>query len=430
MKIAIVGGGVAGLTAANDLIQKGHDVAVFEKEKALGGQLGTFDMDGVPLEQFYHHIFRGDKDVIDLINEMGLGERLAWLPSRMAFYYGGRTYPFVTPGDLLRFKPLRIIDRLRLGLASLSLQRRSDWQKLEGITAKEWIIKNTGRRTYDVVWGPLLKSKFGEKAGEISMAWFWGRIHVRMGSRGKGMSQEVLGYLQGSFGQLTDRLAEKIRDKGGRIMVSSPVTQINIASGKVTGIDTPAGSFPAETVVVTTASDAFAGMASGLPADYLARLKGFLYQAAQCLVLVLDKPLTSNYWLNVADETIPFLAIVEHTNYVSPDNYNNKHIIYLPQYLSRSSPWLQMNREQLLDKSLPFLTRFNPGFRPDWVEQSFLFRDLAAQPVVPVNYSKLVLSHQTPVNGLYLANTTQIYPEDRGINYSVRLGHKVSALIP
>ncbi|MBI2934840.1 MAG: NAD(P)/FAD-dependent oxidoreductase [Chloroflexi bacterium] len=428
MKVAIVGGGIAGLTAAFDLCQRGHEVTVFEKEKDLGGELGVFEVGGQPLEKFYHHIFRGDRVAIELIEQVGLGARLEWLPSKMAFYHEGRIYPFVTPLDLLRFKPLRFIDRLRLGIAGLYLQRLRDWQKLESTTAREWIIKNTSQRTYDVVWGPLLRSKFGERAAEISMAWFWGRIYVRMGSRGKGMSQEVLGYLRGSFGQLIDRLAGGIRNNGGQVVVSSPVRRIIVTNGKVAGVETLAGGFPCDLAIVTTSSDTFADIAPDLPMDYRAKLRSFVYQAAQCLVLVLDRPLISTYWLNVADEAIPFLAVVEHTNLVSAEDYHGKHIIFLPQYLSRASPWLAMTRGELLERFQPYLNRFNPEFSPLWVEKSFLFRDMAAQPVIPVNYSRLILPHRTPVSGLFLANTTQIYPEDRGINYSIRLGHKVASL--
>ncbi len=429
MEIAVIGGGIAGLTTAYRLSKQGIKVTVLEKDSHLGGQLATFNAGGVPLEKFYHHIFRGDKDVLGLIDELGLGTKMDWIPSKVAFYYGGRTYKFVTPGDLLRFKPLGITDRLRLGLATMYLQRLQNWKKLESTTAKEWIIKYAGRKNYDVIWGPLLQSKFGEKAGEVGMPWFWGRIYVRLGSRTKGMSREVLGYMKGSFGQITAELQRRLLDGGARMMLSTPVNKIGAKEGKVCCVETPGGRLPFDAVVSTAGSDSFAQMAPGLPEDYVNKLKTVTYQGAQCLVLVLKNQLTQSYWLNIGDQSIPFLAVVEHTNFIPPEVYGGRHIVYLPRYINADSPPFSVTKEALLKEYLPFLTRFNPEFRPDWVQESFLFTERSAQPVVPVNYSRFIPPHQTPISGLFLANTTQIYPEDRGINYSVRLGNKVASLI-
>ncbi len=429
MEVAIIGAGVAGLTAAYELSKKGHRVTIFEKDDSPGGQLGTFEIGGTHLEKFYHHIFRGDRDVINLLAELGLADRLQWLPSKVGFHYSGHTYNFVTPTDLLRFKPLSLIDRVRLGLVSLYLQRLRKWSKLEPFTAKQWIIKNAGKRNYEMIWGPLLKSKFGDKADDVGMAWLWGRLFVRLGSRGKGMQQEVLGYLRGSFGLLVDELARRVAGNGGKIILSAPVERINIAGGRVSGVQTARGTFNFSHVICTGPSDSFIRMAPDLPEEYTRRLRAATYQAAQCLVLVIKRRLTSHYWTNIADTTVPFIAVIEHTNFIDPGVYGGKHIVYLANYPSRDSLSLQASKEALLDKYLPFLRQFNREFTPDWVEESFLFRDSAAQPVVPVNYSSIVPDHRTPIQGLYLANTTQIYPEDRGINYSVRLGQKVSSLL-
>lgn len=429
MEVAIIGAGIAGLTAAYDLCKKGHRVTIFEKEDSLGGQLGAFDVGGARLEKFYHHIFKGDKDVIDLMADLGLGNRLQWLPSRVGFYYGGHTYNFVSPADLMRFKPLSFTDRLRLGLVSLYLQRLRNWSKLEPFTVKQWIIKKAGKRNYEIVWGPMLKAKFGDRADDIGMAWLWGRLFVRLGSRGKGMQQEVLGYLEGSFGLLVEELARQVVANGGKILLSTPVERIDTQGGKASGVHTAKGTFPFSHVICTGPSDTFIRMVPELPEEYSRRLRAATYQAAQCLILVIKKRLTPFYWTNIADESLPFTALIEHTNFIAPSVYGEKHIVYLPNYLNRDSPLFQSSKEVLLEKYLPFLRQFNGEFSPDWVEQSFLFREPAAQPIVPVNYSKTIPDLRTPIQGLYLANTTQIYPEDRGINYSVRLGRKVSKLL-
>ena len=234
MKIGVIGGGVAGLTAGYELSKLGHTVAVFEKDAVLGGQASTFDLEGVPLERFYHHIFTSDVDIIQLIEEVGLGPRLQWPGSKVGFYHGGRIYDFVTALELLRFGPVSLIDRVRLGLISLYLKWYGNWQALEGVTARQWLIKYGGRRTYDVVWGPLLKNKFGASADDIGMVWLWGKIHLRMSSRHGG--REHLGYLDGSYGVLFERLKELIVEAGGEVHTSAPVERVVVEDGKAVGL--------------------------------------------------------------------------------------------------------------------------------------------------------------------------------------------------
>lgn len=429
MEIAVIGAGVTGLTTAYELCKKGAHVTVFEKDAKPGGQLQTFPLGGERLENFYHHIFRSDKEVINLLRALELGHILQWIPSRVGFYHAGSIYNFITPGDLLRFKPLSIFNRIRLGLASLYLQRQKNWTKLEPWTAREWIIKYAGTQSYEVIWGPLLKSKFGDKAGDIGMAWLWGRMYVRLGSRSKGMQQEMLGYLQGSYGLMVDALIKNIQNRGGKINLSSKVESINIEDGKLKGLATPEKSYHFDGIVATVPSDSFIGMCPDLPVEYVNKLRNATYQAAQCLVLVTNKQLTPFYWLNISDESVPFLAVIEHTNFIDPRIYGGKHIIYLSNYLNQDSPWFHASKEEMIKRYVPYLRKFNRDFSENWIESSFLFKELSAQPVVPVNYSRLIPEHRTPVSFLYLGNTTQIYPEDRGINYSIRMGIKLSSLV-
>lgn len=429
MNIGIVGGGIAGLTAAYHLGRAGHRVTVFEKRPEPGGQAGTFPVDGARLEVFYHHLFTNDTDVISMIDELGLSRNMVWLESKVGFFHGGRIYDFVTAIDLLKFTPISIIDRIRLGLVGLNLRRFKDWRKLEGITAENWIKSHAGRRNYEVVWGPLLRGKFGESAAEVGMVWFWGKIHLRFASRGQG-GKEKLGYMLGSFGQITDALVQRIEAAGGEIHTSSPVKRVLVEQGRVAGLEVEGkGGVPFDAVIATVPSPAFLGMAPGLPEDYAAKLRLARYQAAVCLALVMNRSLSRIYWLNISDPSIPFVAAIEHTNYIDRSNYGGKHILYLSNYLSPSHRLYDATREQLLAEYLPHLKKINPAFEPGWVEQSHLFRDDAGQPIITTNYSESIPEHRTPLRGLYLANTTQIYPQDRGINYSVRLGKTVSDLL-
>jgi protoporphyrinogen oxidase len=430
MNIGIIGGGIAGLSAAYELGKKGHKVAVFEKEAELGGQAATFEVAGERLERFYHHIFSSDIDIRQLIDELGLGERVVWMDSKVGFLHQGRIYDFVTSRDLLRFRPVGWMDRVRLGLVALYLRRNKNWSQLEGRTAQEWMTKYAGRRNYNIVWGPLLKNKFGASADEVGMVWLWGKIHLRFASRDKG--RERLGYLRGSFGLIIDALEKEILANGGEIHISAPVNKIMVEDEKgekAVGLQIGKEVHPFDGVIATVPSPTFLGMLPQLPTDYARKLEGVRYQAAVCLVLTLNRPLSHIYWLNISDPTIPFVAVVEHTNFVDPSNYGGKRIVYISNYVSKDSPLYQLNADELLTEYLPHLRKVNPRFDPSWIEERFLFREEAGQPVITRGYSSQIPEHRTPIPHLYLANTTQIYPEDRGMNYSVRLGLKISGVV-
>ncbi|MFQ5874591.1 MAG: NAD(P)/FAD-dependent oxidoreductase [Dehalococcoidia bacterium] len=434
MNIGIIGAGAAGLAAAYDLVKKGYRPTVYEASPRIGGQASTFDVGGGRLERGYHHLFTSDTYMIDLIDELGLGPKLAWIQSKVGFYHKGKIYDFVTPRDLLKFSPISLVDRIRLGLVSLYLRRTRNWHKFENVTASEWIKKWAGRRNYEVVWGPLLRGKFGDSAEEIGMVWFWGKIYIRFASRGRGLQKEKLGYPMGSFGEVFEILAEQIRKKGGEVHLSTPVTRIKVANGKAVGLevkgpDGAATSREFDLIISTTPSYLFPKLVPELPEDYVQKLCQMKYHAAVLVILVLKHPLSHIYWLNLSDYDIPFLAVIEQTNFVDKSLYGGKHVVYLSNYLGKENPMYSMTQDQLLAEYVPHLKQINPQFEPSWIEEYHYHREEAAQPIVTTNYSSKIPEHRTPIKGLYLANTTQIYPEDRGTNYSVRLGQQISRLV-
>ena len=421
MKIGVIGGGLTGLTAAYELAKEGHEVVLFEREAYLGGQASTFEVAGARLERYYHHIFTGDKDIIALIEELGLTGRMLWLSSRVGFFYEGQIYDFVTPLDLLRFKPLGFFQRLRAGLITMYLQRFGDWRKLEDFTAEEWIDRYAGRQAYQVIFRPLLRAKFGEFSDRVTMAWLYSKFKDRVGSRSKGMAKELLGYMEGSFQPFIDALASRITSLGGQILTDRGVEQVMVEEGRVRGV-VAGDEWPLDRVVATVPSFVFLDIAPELPEQYAQQLREVSYQSALCLVLGIKDALSRIYWLNISDPTFPFVGVIEHTNLIPPETYNGKHILYLSNYVSRSDPLYAASGEELLTHYLSSLKQINPDFGPEWVEELWLFREDAAQPIITRGYSRRIPSHRTPVEGLYLANTAQIYPQDRGMNYSVRLG--------
>lgn len=434
MKVGIIGGGAAGLAAAWKLVKGGHQVEVFERAPFLGGQASTFEVGGARLEKGYHHLFISDTYMVDLINELGLGGHMRWIESKVGWYSDGKIWDWVSPFDLLRFKPIPLTARLRVGVTAYYLQKQKDWHKYEGITAVEWLQKKVGRKGYEKIWEPMLRGKFGQAYDQVGMVWFWGKMATRVASRKGAFAKERLGYPACSFGQVFDTLGEQIQAKGGQVNCNSAVKRVVIEDGRAAGLEVEVTPGKAEArkydaVIATTPSFIFTQLVQGLPKAYLDKLNSATYLSAVLAILVMDRPFTEKYWINIADRSIPFVALIEHTNFMPPSAYGNNHILYVSNYIGKESPFYTMPKEQVLDAYVPHLKKVNPAFDKSWIKEWHYWRENAAQPVIGTRYSQRIPELKTPVTGLYLANTTQIYPEDRGTNYSVRLGYQVADLM-
>jgi len=434
MRVGIIGGGAAGLAAAYELTKRGHYAEVFERAPFLGGQASTFEVGGGRLERGYHHLFVSDVDMTGLIHELGLGDKLAWLESKVGLVYGGRVWDFSTPMDLLRFKPLSFLQRLRVGGWTFFLQKTRNWRKFEDITAQDWLVRHMGRQAYQVIWEPLLRGKFGDYYDQIGMTWLWGKIYLRVASRGRGFQEERLGYPLGSFGEVFDRLEQRIGEQGGDVHISAGVNRVIIEDGVATGLEVELPGHDPEpkeydAVIATTPSYIFTRLVPPLEEDYQDKLVNVQYLSAVLMILVLDRPLSSKYWINIADPSMPFVGVIEHTNMIDKSLYGGHHIVYLSNYPSRESEMYQKSAEELLEEFVPHLRKINPDFEPSWILEYHHHKVDGAQPIIGTNYSQRIPDHRTPFKNLYLANTTQIYPEDRGTNYSVRMGRQVARMV-
>jgi protoporphyrinogen oxidase len=434
VRVGIIGGGAAGLAAAYELTRQGHYAEVFERASFLGGQASTFPVGGGQLEKGYHHLFVSDTAMVELIHELGLGHKLAWLESKVGLFYGGKIWNFSTPMDLLRFSPLSFPQRVRVGIWTFILQKTRNWRKFESVTAKDWIIQHMGDEAYRVIWEPLLRGKFGEHYDQVSMTWLWGKIYLRVASRGKSLQKERLGYPMGSFGEVFDVLGERIVQQGGKVHVCAGVNRIVVDDGAATGLEAQLpGQGPQvmryDAIIATTPSYIFTRLTPPLPPDYQDKLTSVRYLSAVLVILVLKRPLSSMYWMNIADRSLPFVGVIEHTNMIDKSLYGGNHIVYLTNYLSRESELYQKSGEELLEAFIPHLRKINPQFDPSWILEYHHHKVDGAQPIIGVNYSQRIPDHRTPIKNLYLSNTTQIYPEDRGTNYSVRMGRQVARMV-
>jgi protoporphyrinogen oxidase len=443
VRIAVVGAGITGLTAAHRLTEAGHTVDVYERWPGLGGQAATFDAGGgVRLERYYHHLFTTDRHIAALYDELGLDDELEWRESTTAMLARGRLWPFTTPGDLLRFGPMPPLDRVRMGAAAVALQRFAGRaEPYEDITAKAWISRRMGRAAWREVWGPLLRGKFGERAEDIAMVWLWSKLRLRRGSDAR---EERLGYPRSSWEPLLEALRERIEAGGGRVMTDRPAVALaraddawevtpGAADSFRTGHDPRAfppdgGPERYDRVLATVPSDVFERLVAPgvLPESYVERLRSTEYFTALCLLLEVDRQVTPYYWINVAEADVPFVGLIEHTNFVEPERYGGRRFLYVANYLPRGHELLDLDEEGLLARYADGLRRANPGWDRSWVRAAWRFAEPAAQPIVTAGYRRRIPPLATGVPGLLLANTTQVYPEDRGTNYAVRLGEQAA----
>jgi protoporphyrinogen oxidase len=389
--VAIIGAGIGGLTVGYELSKKGYEVIVFEKEKEVGGLLSDFEIEGERLEKTYHHIFKTDKEVIGLIEELGLQNKLKWYKSSIGLYYNGKMYPFLGAIDLLKFKGLGFIDKFRLGLVYLWLKFDNDWKKYENITAAEWMEKWAGEKAYEVIWKPLLKGKFHEYYQKVSMAWLWARIHTRGGSKNE-KGEEVLGYMDGGFGQIIEKLAKKLK-----IKTLCP-----------TGISLDRETSKFDIVIDTRP------------------IEGINYIGAIDLVFSSTQSLSEYYWHNINDLKSPFLALIQHTNLIKDDRYNGKNIYYLGTYVPQDHEYFKISNEKIEKEWFDYLKKIRPEFDEKKVLEKKIFRFKNAQHIVTKNYKvpEYKVGEKT-----YRLNFAQIYPEDRGVNFAVKEAKKLVKMI-
>lgn len=426
-RIAVIGGGVAGLSCAWFLQQAGFEPTVFESASTPGGLASTLEIEpGVWLERFYHFICQPDVDLKRMVERLGLGHRLRWRETRMALFHGNTLHSFGTPLDLLRFSPLRPFDRLRVGLHVLKSRQLKDWHKLDGLTASDWLKQELGEDAYRVIWEPLLSMKFGEEHRQISAAWIWSRIARVAKSRQGVLGREQLGYLEGGTQLLLQTLGEQLQ---GRVRLNASVETLVIEGGKARGVRVGGSFLPFDAVVSTVPLRLLARLAPELPEVYRQQLQGIDYIGVTCLLLKLKRSFSPYFWTNVSDESVPFAGCIEYTRLNPMPALRGATILYVPHYLDSQEERYGWDLDSTLERYVPALKRINPDFRQADIADAILSRAPFAQVLCRRGFAGLVPPFHAPTEGLYLTDSTQLYPEDRVISDLIRCAEQVSELV-
>ncbi|ARU56023.1 amine oxidase [Oleiphilus messinensis] len=423
-KIAVVGAGPMGLAVAYHLLKAGHQVDLFEADKVAGGMSATFDFDGLQIERYYHFICKEDLALFELLKELKIIHKLKWQETKMGFFYDGHLYEWGNPLALLRFPKLGLIAKLRYGLMAYLATKRRKWLDLDKKDALSWIITWVGRDAYNVLWKKLFELKFYQYSSSLSAAWIWSRIR-RVGNSRKSMMTESLGYLEGGSDTLINSLVNSIEDLGGRVHLGCPVEQVMVSEGKVEGIRVNGQKQDYNNVVSTIPAVFIPRLMPFLPQKLLDKFERLVNIPVVCVIVKLKNKMTDNFWLNINDETMDIPGMVEYTNL----NALDCHIVYVPYYMPEDNPKFNDSDECFKEKARRYIKSINPEILDDDVISIHVSRYRFAQPVCGPEFLAQLPSISLPVEGLFAADTSYYYPEDRGISESVGLAKKIADMV-
>lgn len=411
MKTCVVGGGIMGITLGYLLSQRGVEVEIFEASPTLGGLAGPLTLgDGTEVDRFYHAILSSDNYLQQLCRDLHIEDQFRFRETKMGFFHHGQVYSMNGIVDFLRFPPLGWIDRFRLGLTILAAQRIQDWQQLESISVEDWLVRWSGRNTYNNLWKPMLRAKFDGSFANVPATWIWSRL-VRMKSTRNGAAQkEQAGHLIGGYITLLQAMATEIAAAGGKIHLNSPIQEIVVKDGRVAGVRTQGQTRHFDSVAVTMQAPVLSKLIPGADTSYRESLSSQEYLGIICPLLVMSKPLSGYWTVNITDESIPFTGIIETTAYIDTQYTGGHHLIYLPKYTLPGSDWQRKTDDEIKQIWLTNLQRMFPDFSLNDVEYFLVHRERYVEPLHGLEESHLIPTVRTPVQDLYLATTSQIYP--------------------
>jgi protoporphyrinogen oxidase len=424
-RVVVIGAGAMGLAAGYHALKRGHQVTVLEAAPEPGGMAAHFDLGGLSIERYYHFICKSDRPTFELLGELGLGDRMRWVPTSMGYYFDGRLEPWGDPVSLLRFPKLSLVQKLRYGAMTFFAIRRRDADGLEQISAKDWITRWCGAALYERLWAPLFRLKFYEYAENISAAWIWARIK-RLGTSRRSMFQEELGYIEGGSETLIHALVAAIRQSGGEVRLAVPVSRITAEAGRVTGVVAGMETLAADAVISTVPTPLVPRLAPDLPAVDLARYQAIVNIGVVCVVFRLKRRVSPHFWINISDSRFEIPGIVEFSN-LRP---TGDAVVYIPYYMPVTHPKFMRGDDFFRSEGLGYLKLINPALGETDVIACYVGRLRHAQPVYPPGFAAMLPPVQTAIAGLQIADTCFYYPEDRGIAESVRLGKTMAERIP
>ena len=428
-KVAVIGAGPMGLAAAYELAKLGDAVTVYERDDRIGGMSAFFDFDGTRIERYYHFICKPDQTTFDYLREFGLEDRLRWRSTKMGFYYHGRLYDWGNPFALLKFPGLSLPQKLRYGLHVMKAKGIEDWKPYDAFSSTEWLQRWIGKNAYDVLWAPLFHFKFYEYENSLSAAWLGTRIK-RVALSRKSLFEEELGYLDGGSEVLIDAVAQRFNSLGGRIELQRGIERVEVSSDatgqRVSGVRIGGQVLSFDQVISTIPLPYLARVMPDLPEDERAKVMAIRNVGVVCVLLKLKEPFTRNFWMNINDPRIEIPGLIEYSN-LNP--LDGSAIVYAPYYMPQGHSKFTRPFQEFIDETVRYMKLIRPDFSPqDQVLASAASRYEFAQTVCTPGFYEALPPMQSKIGGLFMADTSHYYPEDRSISESIRLGAKLAKL--
>lgn len=420
-RIAVLGAGPMGLAVAYQLALDGHQPILFEADNRVGGMTASFDFNGLEIERYYHFHCISDHAFLKVLNELGIADKMHWVETKMGYWYQGRLQAWGNPVALLKFKGLSFVAKFRYGLHAFLCTKRDNWKPLDNVEATGWIKRWVGAEAYEVLWRRLFDYKFYEFTDNLSAAWIWSRIR-RIGRSRYSLFREKLGYLDGGSNTLLNAMKLVIESKGGEIRLQSPIHKVIIESNKVVGVKVGENVERFDKVISTIPLPYIPKLIPDLPAEILTKFNSIKNIAVVCVIAKLRKSVTENFWLNTNDPEMDIPGLVEYSNLRPLD----QHVVYVPFYMPGENPKFAEPDQVFLDKVRRYLKKINPDLLDDDFIDIRASRYRYAQPICDPGYLNTMPPSALPINGLWVADTSYYYPEDRGISESIDFGRKMA----
>ena len=432
--IAIIGGGFTGIIAAKELTKLGFKVTIFEANNQLGGLASGCHILGNPIEKSPHVVLKNDEYLFKLLEELKIKHKLNFFKSSISTYYDNKLYPMMNPIDLLKFSPLKFHNRIKAGLIVLYLQKVKNWKKLSSDTALSWLYKYAGDQVTKVMWEPLLKGKFGNYFDKVTMEFLWGRIKSRVDCRDAKSNSEILCYLEGGWEVLIKKILQYLEKSNlCKINLNSIVSKIeNDENEDKVKLTVNEQIFFFDSVLLTVPSNVASRLLDGKSLKlktFLSNLEKIKYLDAAVMLFATKKPVSKYFWHNINIDNSPFVVLQTITNLIGNKNFNNNHVHYIVDYISRDHKYMKCTDQELISIWTNALQKLFPNFDSKSIIESKVLRVKNAQHIVDMGYEEKIPSYKTPLKNVYLCNFSQLYPMDRGINYSIRDGYKMAKLI-
>jgi protoporphyrinogen oxidase len=420
-RIVVLGAGPMGLAAAQRAVTLGHEVDLLEADGKVGGMAAHFDFSGTSIERFYHFVCKSDAPTFALMDELGIGDRMRWVDTSMAYYTKGRVHKWGDPLSLLRYPHLTWIEKFRTGLQMFLTTKAKNFDSIEHLTSRQWIERGSGKSVYDKMWKRLQDLKFYEFADEVSASWIATRIK-RIGNSRRSIFQEQLGYIEGGSETLVEAIAADITAKGGHIHLRTPAERVIVTEGRVTAVRAGGRDYAADAVLSTVPIPLVNQLIPDLPQDWQQKYAAIRNIGVVCLLFKLRKSVTPYFWVNIVADDIDIPGIIEFSN-LRPVGET---IVYVPYYMPVTQPKWAWTDRQFIDQAFAYIKRINPAIGDDDLIDAKVGRLRHAQPICEPNFRDRLPPVRTPVGGLQIADTCYYYPEDRGVAESIRLGRRMA----